>query len=151
VTTLRSSSRGRPGYLWLRVAVLSLRGGFYGHNVRCPVHQWLTAQGMSDGASLLGGSRGCVSIFSAEEITGVVEQTVGKVVRRAQLAQAGDGGREGCGRSSRAASGSRDSDNRVNPTRSQNSTEHTRRSATGAQSRPPPAAVPDDAGARSDS
>ena len=56
-----------------------------------------------------------------------------------------------CDSSSRAAYGSRDSDNRVNPTRSHNSTEHTRRSATGAQSRPPPAAVPDDAGARSDS
>ena len=61
-----------------------------------------------------------------------------------------------CESSSRAASGSRDSDNRVNPTRSQNSTEHTRRSATGARSAPPPAsggdadAVPDDAGARSD-
>jgi hypothetical protein len=33
--------------------------------------------------------------------------------------------------SSRTASGSRDSDSGVNPTRSQNSTEHTRRSATG--------------------
>ena len=33
--------------------------------------------------------------------------------------------------SSRTASGSRDSDNGVNPTRSQNKTEHTRRSATG--------------------
>src|SRR5580704_9027934 len=32
--------------------------------------------------------------------------------------------------SSRTASGSRDSDNGVNPTMSQNSTEHTRRSAT---------------------
>ena len=32
--------------------------------------------------------------------------------------------------SSRTTSGSRDSDNGVNPTRSQNSTEHTRRSAT---------------------
>jgi hypothetical protein len=38
--------------------------------------------------------------------------------------------------SSRTASGSRDSASGVNPTRSQNSTEHTRRSATG-----PPAAV----------
>jgi hypothetical protein len=33
--------------------------------------------------------------------------------------------------SSRTTSGSRDSDSGVNPTRSQNSTEHTRRSATG--------------------
>jgi hypothetical protein len=40
---------------------------------------------------------------------------------------------------SRTTSGSRDSDNCVNPTTSQNSTEHTRRSATGA--RPGPAAV----------
>jgi hypothetical protein len=60
---------------------------------------------MSDGASLLGGGRGCVSIVSAEEITGVVEQAVGKVVRRAQLAQAGDGGCEGCGRSRLAVAG----------------------------------------------
>ena len=36
-----------------------------------------------------------------------------------------------CDSSSRTASGSRASDNGVNPTRSQNSTEHTRRSATG--------------------
>ena len=39
---------------------------------------------------------------------------------------------------SRTASGSRDSDSGVNPTRSQNSTEHTRRSATG----PPATAAP---------
>ena len=58
--------------------------------------------------------------------------------------------------SSRTTSGSRDSDSGVNPARSQNSTEHTRRSATGTRSRPRAAAadagvVPDDAGARSDS
>ena len=38
--------------------------------------------------------------------------------------------------SSRTASGSRDSDNGVKPTTSQNSTEHTRRSATGSAPRP---------------
>src|SRR5262245_49230808 len=42
--------------------------------------------------------------------------------------------------SSRTASGSRDSDNGVNPTTSQNSTEHTRRSATGATEDEPAAA-----------
>ena len=36
-----------------------------------------------------------------------------------------------CDSNSRTASGSRDSDSGVNPTTSQNSTEHTRRSATG--------------------
>src|SRR5689334_3209225 len=48
---------------------------------------------------------------------------------------------------SRTASGSRDSDSGVNPTRSQNSTEHTRRSATGRLAAAdaagaPPSAVP---------
>jgi len=53
--------------------------------------------------------------------------------------------------SSRTASGSRASDNGVNPTTSQNSTEHTRRSATGpspgARTAPAPAAAPGPAGA----
>jgi hypothetical protein len=59
--------------------------------------------------------------------------------------------------SSRTASGSRASDNGVNPAMSQNSTEQTRRSATGARSRPRTAAsgdagtVPDGAGTRSNS
>ena len=44
-----------------------------------------------------------------------------------------------CDSSSRTASGSRDSDNGVNPATSQNNTEHTRRSATG--TRPPLGAI----------
>jgi hypothetical protein len=46
--------------------------------------------------------------------------------------------------SSRTVSGSRDSDSGVNPTRSQNSTEHTRRSATGRPSDPAGGAAGDD-------
>jgi len=49
-----------------------------------------------------------------------------------------------CDSSSRTASGSRASDNGVNPTTSQNSTEHTRRSATG----PAAATVPGSAAGR---
>src|SRR5439155_9465237 len=53
--------------------------------------------------------------------------------------------------SSRTASGSRDSDSGVNPTTSQNSTEHTRRSATGPPPEPGTGATDEDEAARDDS
>ena len=95
-------------------------------------------------ASLIG--RGALRVAAGGEPDGVVEQAAGEVVGTGLLAQSGDragergarvllavaeGGEAGAGQVALGAQHGGELPGRVNPTTSQNSTEHTRRSATG--------------------
>jgi len=60
--------------------------GLCGHQIRGPVQQRLAPQPPGDAAGFHKSRRGGLVITPVQQVLGVVEQAVGELVRRAQLA-----------------------------------------------------------------